>query len=37
MHITLIYAIKMFDIMHTPDFLGLVKKSDIENVQMSII
>ena len=24
------YAIKMFDIMHTPGLLGLVKKSDID-------
>ena len=26
----------MFDIMHTPDLLGWVKRSDIEIVQISI-
>ena len=31
------YAIKMFDIMHTPCLLGWVKRSDIEIVQISII
>ena len=31
------YAIKMFDLMHTPDILGWVKRSDIEIVQINII
>ena len=30
-------AIKMFDLMHTPDLLGWIKRSDIEIVQISII
>ena len=30
------YASKMFDLMHTPDLLGWVKRSDIEIVQISI-
>ena len=31
------YAIKMFDLVHTPDLMGGVKRSDIEIVQISII
>ena len=31
------YALKMFDIMHTPGLLGWVKRPDIEIVQISII
>ena len=31
------YAIKMFELMHTPGLWGWVKESDIEIVQISII
>ena len=33
----IIYAIKIFDLMHTPGLLGRVKRSGIEIVQISII
>ena len=35
LHITL--SIKMFDLMHAPDLLGWVKRSDMEIVHISII